>query len=245
MRANNKRPRGRQPAKRPANQKYMNFDSNGPDVRVRGNATQVYEKYVQLAKDVMAEDRFKAENYLQHAEHYHRVYQAALAAEETRREERMIRAERHQRPRHNDDAGVGEAPPAPDDAVVAGSGEQPSLPIDAMMTETGAADDPGAQDRSRPRRMVTRGRDRPRRRGRPAKETGEESIGAETIPIASTPPDPVEAEVMHKATDADPSFKESAGINEATVTPKRGVAVPDPDVVTEHEGDADIRSTAG
>ncbi len=51
-----------------------NYDSNGPDVRVRGNANQVYEKYCQLARDASATgDRVAAENYLQHAEHYYRI----------------------------------------------------------------------------------------------------------------------------------------------------------------------------
>lgn len=50
------------------------FDSNGPEVRIRGTAFQVHEKYVALAKDAASVgDRILAENYLQHAEHYQRV----------------------------------------------------------------------------------------------------------------------------------------------------------------------------
>lgn len=50
------------------------FDSNGPDVRIRGTAHQVCEKYLTLAKDAAAAgDRIIAENYLQHAEHYQRI----------------------------------------------------------------------------------------------------------------------------------------------------------------------------
>lgn len=50
------------------------FDSNGPDVRIRGTAHQVAEKYLILAKDASsAGDRILAESYLQHAEHYQRV----------------------------------------------------------------------------------------------------------------------------------------------------------------------------
>lgn len=50
------------------------FDSNGPDVRIRGTAHQVCEKYMALAKDASsAGDRILAESYLQHAEHYQRV----------------------------------------------------------------------------------------------------------------------------------------------------------------------------
>lgn len=50
------------------------FDSNGPDVRIRGTAHQVCEKYLALAKDAIATgDTIQAENYLQHAEHYQRI----------------------------------------------------------------------------------------------------------------------------------------------------------------------------
>ena len=50
------------------------FDSNGPDVRIRGTAWQVHEKYLALAKDAAATgDVIMAENYMQHAEHYQRI----------------------------------------------------------------------------------------------------------------------------------------------------------------------------
>lgn len=50
------------------------FDSNGPDVRIRGTAAQIYEKYAALAKDAQSTgDRVLAESYLQHAEHYQRL----------------------------------------------------------------------------------------------------------------------------------------------------------------------------
>ncbi|MEE8272832.1 MAG: DUF4167 domain-containing protein, partial [Alphaproteobacteria bacterium] len=55
----------------------QSFDSNGPDVRIRGNAYQVNEKYQALARDASATgDRVMAENYLQHAEHYYRIISA-------------------------------------------------------------------------------------------------------------------------------------------------------------------------
>jgi hypothetical protein len=54
--------------------RHQNYDSNGPEVRIRGNAYQVYDKYQALARDAQsAGDRVKAENYLQHAEHYYRI----------------------------------------------------------------------------------------------------------------------------------------------------------------------------
>ncbi len=50
------------------------FDSNGPDVRVRGTAFQINEKYMALGKDAASSgDLILAENYLQHAEHYQRL----------------------------------------------------------------------------------------------------------------------------------------------------------------------------
>jgi hypothetical protein len=54
------------------------FESNGPDnVKIRGNAQHVFEKYQQLARDATAAgDRVLGENYLQHAEHYFRVIRA-------------------------------------------------------------------------------------------------------------------------------------------------------------------------
>ncbi|WP_020593228.1 DUF4167 domain-containing protein [Kiloniella laminariae] len=50
------------------------FDSNGPGGRIRGNATQIEEKYLQLARDAtVGGDRVAAESYFQYAEHYHRI----------------------------------------------------------------------------------------------------------------------------------------------------------------------------
>ena len=57
-----------------------NYESNGPDVKIRGSAQQIAEKYAQLARDSHSSgDRVMAENYLQHAEHYNRIIAAAQA----------------------------------------------------------------------------------------------------------------------------------------------------------------------
>jgi hypothetical protein len=97
---NNKRPRGRGRGGKPHHQHHnagggggggrpqdQNFnihrtiDSNGPDIKIRGNAHHIYEKYLQLARDSNSSgDRVMAENYLQHAEHYYRLIMAAQAA---------------------------------------------------------------------------------------------------------------------------------------------------------------------
>jgi hypothetical protein len=58
------------------------YESNGPDVKVRGTAAHIAEKYVQLARDAHSSgDPVSAESYLQHAEHYYRLLMAAQQAQ--------------------------------------------------------------------------------------------------------------------------------------------------------------------
>ncbi len=73
--SSSRRQRSRNTSGRRNNQQRSQvFDSNGPDVRIRGTAHQVAEKYLTLAKDAnSAGDIIVAENYFQHAEHYIRV----------------------------------------------------------------------------------------------------------------------------------------------------------------------------
>ena len=72
QRSNSRRSRGRGVGKHQP--KNSNFDSNGPEVRVRGSAQQVQEKYLLLALDANASgDRIAAEAFFQYAEHYHRI----------------------------------------------------------------------------------------------------------------------------------------------------------------------------
>lgn len=62
------------------------FDSNGPSVRLRGNAMQLVEKYTAMARDTGSQgDRVLSENYLQHADHYYRVYMALTGQTDTNR----------------------------------------------------------------------------------------------------------------------------------------------------------------
>ena len=66
--------RGRNQRRRQGVNPNRALDSNGPDVRIRGTANQIYDKYQALARDAASSgDRVKTENYLQHAEHYYRL----------------------------------------------------------------------------------------------------------------------------------------------------------------------------
>jgi len=60
----------------PLNRNHV-FDSSGPDLRLRGTAQQLFEKYLQLGRDATGSgDRVMAESYFQHAEHYFRIINA-------------------------------------------------------------------------------------------------------------------------------------------------------------------------
>jgi hypothetical protein len=75
---NRQRGRNNNGGRKHMNPLSRNYESNGPDVKVRGNAAHIAEKYVQLARDAHASgDSVMAENYLQHAEHYYRIVSAA------------------------------------------------------------------------------------------------------------------------------------------------------------------------
>ena len=73
------------------------YESNGPDVKLRGNAQQLHEKYMALAHDAATSgERISAEAYTQFADHYFRLHQAAVGVAETKRQQeqesqRMVR----------------------------------------------------------------------------------------------------------------------------------------------------------
>ncbi len=75
---NRSRGRNNNGGRKHGNPLSRNYESNGPDVKVRGNAAHIAEKYLQLARDAQSSgDSVMAENYLQHAEHYFRILSAA------------------------------------------------------------------------------------------------------------------------------------------------------------------------
>ncbi len=75
--------RGNNGGRRGPNPLTRSYESNGPDVKVRGTPQHIAEKYVQLARDAHSSgDTVMAESYLQHAEHYYRIIAAAQAAQQ-------------------------------------------------------------------------------------------------------------------------------------------------------------------
>jgi hypothetical protein len=106
-----------------ASLRHQTFDSNCIDLRVRGNAWQVHEKYQALARDAQSSgDRVSAENYLQHAEHYFRIIEAINEA---------TALEQRQRPVGSGapgNGGPGAPPPVP-------FGQQPETPANYYGTD--------------------------------------------------------------------------------------------------------------
>ena len=81
-----RRSRNRGSGRRNQNPLQRSYESNGPDVKIRGNAQVIADKYATLARDALSSgDSVMAENYLQHAEHYNRII---LAAQPPQREDR-------------------------------------------------------------------------------------------------------------------------------------------------------------
>lgn len=84
------------------------FDSNGPSVKIRGNAYQVFERYLALAREAQSSgDRIAAENFYQHAEHYFRVMNANGEAFQRQQQQQQ------------------QQPMQPDGQPMDGEGEQP------------------------------------------------------------------------------------------------------------------------
>src|SRR6516225_710688 len=99
---NNKRMRNRNNNNNNNNRRGQNpmtrvFESNGPDIKIRGTASHIAEKYLQLARDARSSgDPVAAENYYQHAEHYFRLIAAA------QEQFRQNQPQQQQQPRSDD-----------------------------------------------------------------------------------------------------------------------------------------------
>lgn len=82
----------------PLNRNHV-FDSNGPEVRIRGTSQQLFEKYLQLGRDATSSgDRVLAEAYFQHAEHYFRILNVMNQAAQQAQQERQERSARSRAP---------------------------------------------------------------------------------------------------------------------------------------------------
>ena len=109
-----KRPRGhRGNGRRPTGGRNSNFESSGPQGKIRGTAYQVIEKYQALGRDALTfGDRVAAENYFQHAEHYYREMVANDGAEQ--RGARQPAQPQHRPPQNPEQEAASQSTPAPE-----------------------------------------------------------------------------------------------------------------------------------
>jgi hypothetical protein len=115
----------------PLNRNHV-FDSSGPDLRIRGTAQQLFEKYLQLGRDATGSgDRVMAESYFQHAEHYFRILNA------------MAQAQQQQNPGANGQQGG--PPPRRTSYGENGNGDYTSESEDGEEQPPGFGDQPTAQ----------------------------------------------------------------------------------------------------
>ena len=162
MRQNNKNNRGRgRGGRKSPNPLTRSYESNGPDVKVRGTAQHVAEKYMTLARDALSSgDSVAAENYFQHAEHYNRIIMTAQAQQSAARDE-----ERRQQVAANgqsDQPSVENSQPTP----TLGEEPQPSMgdmPANGANSNGSAAADENGDARNQDEQP------RPRRRRPPSK----------------------------------------------------------------------------
>jgi hypothetical protein len=126
----------------PLNRNHV-FDSSGPDLRIRGTAQQLFEKYLQLGRDATSSgDRVMAESYFQYAEHYFRILGAMNQAQQGQhvpapqgapREAQVNQPNQGHHQRRQMEQGIDEPEVQPP-----GTGDQPSpreIPITAAPSE--------------------------------------------------------------------------------------------------------------
>ncbi|HEY4042969.1 MAG TPA: DUF4167 domain-containing protein [Rhodopila sp.] len=131
----------------PLNRNHV-FDSNGPEIRIRGTAQQLFEKYLQLGRDATSSgDRVTAEAFFQHAEHYFRILNAMNQAQQQGQQNGQGGQQPQANQRRNYQHGEGfqgaedsQVQPEPEDAEQRppGMGEQPDgreIPIAAAPPE--------------------------------------------------------------------------------------------------------------
>lgn len=172
----NRRSRGRN--RKGPNPLTRSYESNGPDVKVRGTAAHVAEKYSTLARDAQVSgDMISAENFLQHAEHYYRIVAAAQQAQFQQAQQAQ---QAQQRDGSNDERDDGRPVQNLDNNEGRDQLDGPPKSVDDRAAD-GADDADGGDDAglAQPERDVAGGghdkAERPRRSRRPRATTSDEA----------------------------------------------------------------------
>lgn len=103
------------------------LDSNGPDIKLRGTAQTIAEKYMQLARDAqLSGDPVMAESYYQHGDHYYRLWLAAQPAGQPIQFSRRLAEEEMEDQADGDDGDDDSTGDGNADTGDAGDGGQPA-----------------------------------------------------------------------------------------------------------------------
>ncbi len=209
--------RGR--GRKTGNPMSRNYESNGPDVKIRGNASHIAEKYSNLARDALSNgDTVMAENYYQHAEHYNRIVAAA----------QQNNPNPQQANRGDDNRAVNGRGPQPEiegvpAEVALGENAQAEAGAEATGKEGGEATGE-AKANARPRRN-TRGRPQPKSDGEDAKEAEAES-SVEAAPEVVSAPDGDGEEVKPRPRGRRPRDRKDADMSDDAAKLPQGLTAP-------------------
>jgi hypothetical protein len=220
-----------------------NYESNGPDVKIRGSAQQIAEKYATLARDAAsAGDRVMAENYLQHAEHYNRI----IAAAQAQFASQQVHVPREEIDDDLDEGygfegGAGQEAPQPQQApvrpaqpLVDGSGPQPV--IEGVPAEVALSSEPVGQPSG--------GRQRERRHHH-------QQNGANGTAVAPAAPEVLpQAPSLQPAESGEPAAVAEAAAEEAPAPrrgrrPRRSRVEATPDAPSAAEGSTELAASEG
>jgi len=142
MRQGQHKQRSRGRGRKVHNPSNRSYDSNGPDVKIRGTAAHIAEKYSTLARDSQVSgDRVASENYLQHAEHYNRI----VAAGQAHLQQQQLQQQQVQQPvsppvtngQDGTEVGEVERTEAASEEISGEAAETPDTEKDAPKTRTG------------------------------------------------------------------------------------------------------------
>ncbi|MEM9104630.1 MAG: DUF4167 domain-containing protein [Pseudomonadota bacterium] len=209
----NKRGRGRNNnnnGRKNGNPLSRTYDSTGPDVKIRGTAQHIADKYGAMARDALGSgDTVMAENYLQHAEHYNRIIASAQAQLQERNQQRDERDSGDREQPQVAEASGSDSESGDRETVevtIDGSGPQPVIsgtPAEVAIGEDAVETQPARRENNR-----RRSSSRPRRQRASASENANAAGAGEVNGnAASSEPQPA-AETEAAPTSSEGSAKQ-------------------------------------
>lgn len=193
------------------------FESNGPEVKVRGTPAHVAEKYMSLARDAQsAGDPVLAENYLQHAEHYNRIILAYREQQVQQPGEMNGGGGQRMRPDGSDGDGDDSSDEQTDDL---GQGDQPAAP--RHQDDQPRFNDQNRGDDNRQHTREHRGHDQGRFRDRHERNDRNDRRDRDRQPQEQRQPQEMRQPPQERGLDPQPAIEGAAAPPSRTDNPGR------------------------